>query len=211
MFMNLRIKRELKELKEFKKTFKFEMKEIVETKNGKFCDGVMLEDKNGNLFPESETWINVHFKHLFSLSKMLSNLFQYRFYFRGKRISSSIEAVLHGIMFKDVDAQNHVLRDGYSGLNANVIKYASQYDWRKTGILYWQGKPIIRESEEYYDFIDELYVSAIQNPLLRGAIKNAGDKYIMHSIGGTDPKQTVLMRCEFEYELNLLREFLRTR
>ena len=60
----------------------------------------------------------------------------------------------------------------------------------------------------YEDFIDELYVSAIQNPLYRNVLKNVGDKYILHALGETNKNETVFTRYEFEYELNALKAYV---
>ena len=73
--------------------------------------------------------------------------------------------------------------------------------------MYWQGKPIVRDSIEYDKIIDELYISAIQNSLYRNALLNC-DKPIIHSIGETDKKLTTFTRYEFEFELNCLKDFV---
>ena len=64
------------------------------------------------------------------------------------------------------------------------------------------------EPLEYEDFIDELYISAIQNPLYRNVLKNVGEKYILHALGEKSRDETVFSREEFEYELNALKAFV---
>ena len=96
----------------------------------------------------------------------------------------------------------------YSALNSNYIKVCSGYDWKKTGIVYWQGKPIDRYSEEYDDLIDELYISAIQNPIYRNLLKTT-DRQILHTMGGKEKNETVFTRYEFEKQLNCLKDFLK--
>ena len=102
--------------------------------------------------------------------------------------------------------QNLVFK--YSALNLNYIKVNSAYDWKETGIVYWQGKPINRYSKEFDDLIDELYISAIQNPLYRNILKTT-NRYIMHSMGGNEKSDTVFTRYEFEKQLNALKDFLK--
>ena len=102
--------------------------------------------------------------------------------------------------------QNLVLK--YSGVNAYHIKVVSEYNWKQEGIVYWQGNPINRFSKEYEDLVDELYISAIQNPLYRSALKKF-DKYILHEMGNTDKTETVFTRYEFEKQLNCLKDFLK--
>ena len=101
--------------------------------------------------------------------------------------------------------QNYLLE--YSGLDSNRIKVATSYDWKETGILYWQGEEINRFSTEYDDIVDELYICAIQNPLYKGVLTNC-KKDIIHSIGGTKKEETVFTRYEFEKQLNCLKDFL---
>ena len=96
----------------------------------------------------------------------------------------------------------------YSGLTSNYIKVCSEYDWKKTGIVYWQGKEINRYSKEYEDIVDELYISAIQNLLYRNILKNT-ERYILHTIGLSEKRETVFTRYEFEFQLNCLKDFLK--
>ena len=203
--MNFKVKKELKDFLEFKKNYKFDFKEIIKKDDFLYCDGEVIESLNGERIGESESWINVGFKLSGTFSKALSNLFPYEFKFRGKKLNS-IENFFQGIKFKDKKVQDYVFQ--YSEIPAAVIKCASDYDWKKTGKVYWQGKEIDRYSDDYKLLIDELYISAIQNPLYRGALKNC-NKYIVHSMGDIEEKDTTFTRYEFEYELNCLKDFLK--
>lgn len=207
LFRELRIKRDLKKFKEFKKSFSFEMKEVEEKKNGSlFCDGVCIRDgKDGEWLGEADTFVNVGYKFHGALPKALSNLFQYKFYFKGF-ILQSIESVFQGFKIKNKKTQRYLF--DYYGLNSNNIKIAYDYNWRDEKKVYFQGKAIDRNSKEYEDFIDELYISAIQNPLYRNVLKNVGDKYILHALGEKSRDETVFSRAEFEYELNVLKAFV---
>lgn len=95
-------------------------------------------------------------------------------------------------------------------MDSNNIKIATSYNWKEKGIVYWQGKPIKRDSKEYEDLVDELYISAIQNPLYRNVLKNC-DKDVIHIIGVEDKRETVFTRYEFEYQINCLINFLKGR
>lgn len=138
---------------------------------------------------------------------MLSNLFPYNFKFKGKKLTS-IENFFQGIKFKDKREQNYVLE--YYGTQAVHIKAATKYDWRKTGEIYWQGKAIKRDSKEYELLVDELYISAIQNPIYRNVLFNC-NKPIIHSIGEKGKKETTFTRYEFEFELNCLKDFIQNK
>ena len=168
-----------------------------------FCDGYVLFDDDGKLIPQTETWLNVGYNIKNSYSKCLSNLFAYQFEFRGG-VFHSLEAVFQSLKFKNPEEQRYIF--DYFGMDAYHIQVVSDYDWKKTGVLYWQGDPIIRQSKEYEDFVDEIYISALQNPLYRKALLHV-KKYILHSIGKDNPNETVFTRFEFERQLNLLNCF----
>ena len=200
-----KIKKELKEFKQFKENYKFEFEEIETIDGVEYYKGLPLLDEEGKDVGDCEKWINVGYKHKGPYAKVLSNLFPYEFKFKGKKLSS-IEAFFQGIKFKDLEMQNLVLK--YSALNSNYVKVCSGYDWKETGIVYWQGKEIDRYSKEYDDLIDELYISAIQNPLYRNILKTT-EKEIIHTMGGKEKKDTVFTRYEFERQLNCLKDFLK--
>lgn len=199
------MKKELDEFKKFKENYKFKQKEIIEIEEKEYCDNICLINEKGEKLGETESWINVGYKLKGPYSKVLSNLFPYTFKFKGKTMRS-IEGFFQGIKFKDIAMQNLVFT--YYGLDASNIKIASDYDWKKDGNLYWQGKTINRFSKEYDDLVDELYISAIQNPLYRNVLKNC-NKYILHSIGAETKEETVFTRYEFERQLNCLKDFLK--
>ena len=193
--------------REFKKNFKFDFKQIEKNENGLFVDGICIEDKNGkNIVFETDTFINAAYGARVGIARLLSNLFPYQFKFRGKKVAS-IEGILQGIKYKDIKTQNLVLN--YSGADAYYVRTCNSIDfWGDSGILYWQGKEIKRESGEYQLFIDELYISALKNPLYKRALLASGNKYILHHIGRDNPKETVLTRYELESTLACLRAFL---
>ena len=166
-----------------------------------------LKIKNGNKISETDKWIDVGYRNRGDLTQMLSNLFPYNFKFKRKKLSS-IETFFQGIKFKDKKIQNHVFK--YYGTQAVHIKAASDYDWKETGEIYWQGQAIKRDSKEYELLVDELYISAIQNPMYRDALCNC-KKPIIHSIGETEKKETTFTRYEFEFELNCLKDFIQSK
>ena len=196
---------ELKKFREFKKSYIFEQKEVIEIDGKEFCEGMPLLNEDGKEIGDCEKWINVGYKYSGDYAKLLSNLFPYEFEFRGKKLKS-IESFFQGIKFPDINMQNLVFE--YSGLDSNHIKSCSDYNWKNTGIIYWQGKTIDRCSEEYDDLVDEVYISAIQNPLYRSVLKNC-TRDIIHTMGATEKNETVFTRYEFERELNCLKDFLK--
>ena len=199
-----KIAEELLAYREFKEKFEFTSLEIIDENGSQFCDGFPIKDEENKFIPECEKWINVGYMIKGSLSKLLSNLYPYEFSFRGFNLKS-IEAFFQGIKFKDSVIQQAVF--AYSGTDAYHIQAASSYSWKETGYVYWQGQALKRDSMEYDLLVDEVYVSALQNPLYRQALKNA-TKPIIHSVGKISKSETVLTRYEFERQINSLATFL---
>lgn len=204
-FKHIKIKKELKRFKEFKRSYNFEEKAIIEKNGELFCDDIYLgESENSQLIGESDKFVNVSFKAHGGLPKVLSNLFPYTFYFKGYKLHS-VESFFQGIKFKNKKAQKLVFE--LSGLSSNNIKVAQDYHWQKERFVYFMGKPYNRDSKEYEDLVDELYVSLLQNPLYVNALKSVGNRYILHIIGAPNTNESVFSRYEFEKQLNCLKDY----
>lgn len=203
----MNIDSELKEFKEFKMNYTFVEKDIIDIDGVLYCDNISLIDEDGKNRGLTEKWLNVGFNNSGSLAKVLSNLFPYEFEFRGMKFNS-IESFFQGIKFIDKDMQKLVF--SYSGKESNYVKECSSYNWKETGIVYLQGEEIDRFSEKYDDIVDEVYISALQNPLYRSALMKC-DVDIIHLIGDINKSDTVFTRYEFEKELNCLKDFLKSK
>ena len=199
------MKKELKDFLEFKKTYKFIQKEFEIEERKIYCDGELL--KSGNeIISESKKWINAGMNLEGELSKKLSNSYPHQFTFRGNDIYS-IESFFQGIKYKDKEMQKY----GFAHSKEQIVKekqITTEYDWRNTGVLYWQGEPINRFNKIYKMLIDEIYVSAIQNIEYRKILKQC-DRPIIYSQGAERKEKTTLTRYEFEYEINCLKDFLK--
>ena len=190
----------------FRKKFNFDYKKLEENGECIYLDGELVKDGEQK-YAEGERFINAGYNFKNSNARILSNLYPMQFKFKGKKVNS-IEGVLQGIKYKNKKTQNLVLK--YSGIDAYHTRGCNAIDfWGVKGILCWQGKEIDRQSEEYQLFLDELYFSALKNPLYRRALLATGDKYILHHIGKEDVNKTVLTRYEYESRLNSLREFIK--
>ncbi len=207
IFLDIKIKNDLKEFKKFKENYNFVSKKITQKDDGSiFCDSLCFrKSENEPWIGEAGNILNVGYNIKNTQSRIISNLFSYQFYFKGFRVSS-IESVFQCLKYKSKKLQKMVFK--YSGIEANLIKGASDYNWRETGELYFLGKKINRFSASYEDFIDELYISAIQNKLYKNALINVGSKHIIHTIGEKSNKETLFTQQEFEKELNCLKDFL---
>lgn len=194
------LKKEL--LDKFKKyRQEFTLKEVKVDGDNYYFNNILVDDGTNRVW-EGENFILVKYGAKNSISRVLSNLYPMSFKFRGKKVSS-IESVLQGIKYKNKKTQAKVF--GYSGVDAYHTRACNSFDfWGNDGVLYWQGKPIKRESEDYQNFIDELYLSVFKNPLYFRALIATDDKYLLHHIGRVDPKETVLIRYEYESRLYAL-------
>ena len=190
-------KKELKEFREFKKNYNFIELNVTKKDNKIYCENILLKDENG-FIGESEKWINVGYSLKGTFPKLLSNLFPYKFKFKGYNLYS-IESFFQAIKFPNAKTQKEIFK--YSGKEALVLKETTNYNWKENGIIYFKGKKIKRDSLEYDLLIDELYISALQNEFYRNAIKNCSLP-IIHAIGENDKNETVLTRYEFEFMLN---------
>lgn len=82
-----------------------------------------------------------------------------------------------------------------------------KFFWRLTGTLYWQGVPLKRTSGAYATLLCRAYLEMyLQAPAFRAALEATRGKKLIHSIGGRDPRATVLTEGEFISCLTLLRE-----
>ncbi|MBE5739005.1 MAG: hypothetical protein E7354_04695 [Clostridiales bacterium] len=198
-------KTSIKKYTEFRKNYTFNYIPLETIEDKIYYNGELVEDEEKK-YSDSDTFINIGYNFKNSLSRTLSNLYPIRFRFRGKWVNS-IEGVLQGIKHKDKKTQNLIFK--YSGLDAYHTRGSNTLDfWGETQTLYWQGKPMKRDSEEYQTFLDELYLSAIKNPLYKKCLLSTEDKYLLHHIGRENQSETVLTRFEFEQRLNSLREFI---
>mgnify|MGYP001624103143 FL=1 len=199
-------KKKILDYTKYRKNFSLDYKMLVKEGDSIFYDGELVEDENKK-YGEGERFINIGYNFKNSLSRTLSNLYPMAFKFRGKKVAS-IEGIMQGIKYKDRHIQNLILK--YSGIDAYHTRGANSQDfWGNTGYLYWQGKPIRRDSEEYQIFVDEIFLSASKNPIYRRCLLATGDKYLLHHIGKESIDETVLTRFEFELRLNSLRSYLR--
>lgn len=196
---------ELQKYREFKQKFVWQQLPVEEINGELFCAGFPLYDATGKLIGECEKWINIGIMIKSPMSRVLSNLFPYDFTFRGFQLKG-VEGFFQGIKFKNTAMQKMLFN--YSGFNAYCLKAAADRRWQDDGCLYWQGAPVKRDSAEYAALVEELYISAAQNPLFRQALKNV-DRPLIHSIGETDKDKTVLTRFEYELEINCLSAFLK--
>ena len=194
-----------KELLNKFKTYRqeFKLKDVEVKDDQYYFDGIMIDDGTNRVW-ETDNFIVIKYGAKNSISRVLSNLYPIQFKFKHKKVCS-IESVLQGIKYQNKKVQAKVFN--YSGVDAYHTRACNSFDfWGNNGLLYWQGKPIKRTSEEYQLFLDELYLSVLKNPLYLRALIATNNKYLLHHIGRTNQNETVLTRYEYESRLYALQK-----
>ncbi|MBQ2621972.1 MAG: hypothetical protein IJF84_11590 [Thermoguttaceae bacterium] len=122
----------------------------------------------------------------------------------------SMEGFLQALKQSDVELQTKLC--SLSGASARHVGNHSKgcNEWKKTQTLWWQGKEIKRESEEYMALVMRAYKCKFDaSQEFRDALKASLDYTLTHSVGHDDPTQTVLTEKEFINCLESLRNLLR--
>jgi len=135
----------------------------------------------------------------------LSNFAAHTFVFDGIACAS-MEGFLQSLKFQDIPEQTRVC--GLVGWNAKKAGFSAP-DWRIKRILYWKGRAIFRESLDYQILLDEAYDALSQNQDFQKALLATGDEPLVHSIGKTDFKETILTTDELCSRLIYLRNKLK--
>lgn len=123
---------------------------------------------------------------------VLSNFTPYTFTFRGREFCS-MEGLLQGLKFDDIEKQNKVF--GLVGKAAKRVGKKNKWYLRQT--LYWQGEPMKRDSIEYRELVEEAFEALSKNEEFQKALLATGDKTLYHTIGKSDPTRTILTEEEF--------------
>ena len=134
-------------------------------------------------------------------SSALSNFAAHPFEIDGIKCNS-MEGFLQSLKFSNPEMQKEVCL-----LVGKTAKFKGKTKkWWKTQTLFWQGKEIPRESEEYQILLDRAYEALAQNQGFRQALIMTGKANLTHSIGKIKKSETVLTRQEFCSRLMNLRE-----
>ena len=134
-------------------------------------------------------------------SSALSNFAPHPFAIDGIECAS-MEGFLQSLKFSNPDMQKEVCK-----LVGKAAKFkGKKKKWWQTQTLYWQGQEIDRHSQEYQQLLDRAYAALAQNDSFRRALLATGTAALTHSIGKSNPSETVLTKAEFCGRLMRLRE-----
>ena len=133
---------------------------------------------------------------------VLSNFYPNAFVIDGVRCGG-MEGFLQSLKFKSRKKQDAVA--ALSGKDAKE-RGGRKFLWKMSGNVYWQGKRIKRQSEEFLTLVTRAYREmARQSETFRDALAAAGNATLTHSIGKHDKRRTILTEEEFIYCLESLR------
>jgi predicted NAD-dependent protein-ADP-ribosyltransferase YbiA (DUF1768 family) len=131
----------------------------------------------------------------------LSNFAQHKFTIDGITCAS-MEGFLQSLKIKDVVKQQRVC----ALVGEMAQKAGRRYDWATSGTLWWRGAPIDRLSDEYQALINRAYEALFtQSDMFRAALAATGGRRIAHTIGKSDPCDTILTTEEYCTRLEQLR------
>ena len=118
---------------------------------------------------------------------------------------NSMEGFLQSLKFSNPNMQREVCK-----LVGRAAKFkGKKKNWYVKQVLYWQGKEIPRDSDEYQMLLDRAYMAmATQNRGFQSALLATQNAALTHSIGKTKTNETVLTRSEFCSRLTKIRTML---
>lgn len=132
----------------------------------------------------------------------LSNFTSRTFSFDGV-VCKSIEGLLQSL--KEPSPENQITICAMTGKKAK--RHGAKLDsWKEAQVLWWQGTSYHRKSKEYQMLITRIYDAVFeQDTIFKDDLLAIGQEDICHSIGKSDPSDTVLTEVEMIYNLNRLR------
>ena len=133
-------------------------------------------------------------------SAALSNFAPHSFTIDGIECAS-MEGFLQSLKFSSPEMQIEVCK-----LIGKAAKFkGKKKKWFRTQTLYWRGKAIPRDSEEYQELLDRAYTELGKNESFRKALLATGNATLTHSMGKKKTNETVLTVQEFTSRLYKLR------
>jgi hypothetical protein len=120
----------------------------------------------------------------------------------------SMEGFLQSLKYEDQDKQKYccTLHGHYAR------KYGQKApDWRINQTLYWRGVHLDRHDEHYRDLIWRAYsLLFAQSDGAKHALLSTGNERLIHSVGHSNPRETILTAKEFCDILMTIRDVLRS-
>lgn len=118
---------------------------------------------------------------------------------------NSMEGFLQGLKYSNPEMQKSVAT--LVGLKAKMK--GKKKNWYRDQKLYWFGEALERQGTDYQELLDVAYDALAENSSFRKALLATMGATLTHSIGKTDPTQTVLTVKEFCSRLMKIRNRLK--
>ena len=136
-------------------------------------------------------------------SSALSNFAPHPFVIEGIECNS-MEGFLQSLKFENPEMQKEVCK-----LVGKQAKFkGKKKKWWRTQTLFWKGKAIKRDSEEYQELLTKAYDCLYENEGFKKALSATKGCSLTHSMGKNKISETVLTEREFIRQLNRLRSKL---
>lgn len=136
-------------------------------------------------------------------SSALSNFAPHPFVIEGIECNS-MEGFLQSLKFENPEMQKEVCK-----LVGKQAKFkGKKKKWWRTQTLFWKGKAIKRDSEEYQELLTKAYDCLYRNEGFKKALSATKGCSLTHSMGKNKISETVLTEREFIRQLNRLRSKL---
>ncbi len=121
-------------------------------------------------------------------SNVLSNFAPHKFEIDGIECGG-MEGFLQSLKYRNIKKQNAVC--ALSGKEAKKAGSKKRL-WKITHNVWWQGKKIKRTGAEFQALISRAYDEMLKNENFKQALKDSGSEELTHSIGGSNPKNTIM-------------------
>lgn len=123
---------------------------------------------------------------------ILSNFTENHFFFDGVECGG-MEGFLQSLKHESIEKQQKVC-----ALYGVKAKRKGTWKWQKVQIVFWKGRGIVRSSSEFQLLVREAFAAmAEQCPQFRETLLATGNKRLFHSMGKTNPHETILTEKEF--------------
>jgi len=134
----------------------------------------------------------------------LSNFAPHPFVFEGVQCAS-----MEGLLQSFKSPYPHIQVEICKLVGVTAKRRGSKIDWRKKQLLYWKHEEFPRLGEDYEKLLDAAYDALSANQKFRDALRATGTAVLKHSIGKTNPTETILTQQEFVSRLHTQRMNLR--
>ncbi len=138
-------------------------------------------------------------------TNVLSNLYECPFYLDDVYCASR-EGLLQAFKTQFVNEQMRLC--GLSGREAQ--RFGQEYNyWKDDQFLYWKGGCFERDSGEYQELLKRVFNPENMSLEVITALLSTGNKKLVHSVGKSDIRDTVLTEQEFCALMMNARDILR--